>query len=131
MVPLFCTRSTASAAFESSALLKSATAGDTTTGRERYGERQCVRYHWPKESATRAIAEGASLDVEVTQIERGSHDHLPESRGSLARSTAAGGALVGEVPPAEKPAESAAKEHQCVRHHRSKERKKSAKRGYG
>ena len=42
------------------ALLKSATARDTTD-RERYGERQCVRYHRPKEgekSASRATADG-------------------------------------------------------------------------
>ena len=46
---------------------------------------------------------------------------------SSARSTAPGGALVREVPLAEEPAESAAKERQCVRYHRAKEREESAK----
>ena len=45
---------------------------------------------------------------------------------SSARSAAPGGALVRDVPPIEEPAESAAKESQCVRYHRSKEREESA-----
>ena len=64
----------------------------------------------------------------MTQIERELHDHLPERRNiSSARSIAPRGALVREVSTVEEPAESAVKEHQCVRYHRSKERKKSAK----
>ena len=42
-----------------------------------------------------------------------------------ARSTAPDGALEREVQPAEEPAESAVKKHQCIRYHRSKERKDS------
>ena len=71
-----------------------------------------------------------SLDVEMTQIERELHDHLPEeSRDIIVPvDSARRRALVREVPPAEEPAESAAKEHQCVRYHRSKEREESATR---
>ena len=36
--------------------------------------------------------------------------------------------MVREVPPVEEPGESTAKEQQCVRYHRSKERKESATR---
>ena len=60
----------------------SATAGETI-GRERYRLRRCVRYHRLREreeSATRATAEGTSLDVEVTQSEREPHDFLPGRR---------------------------------------------------
>ena len=39
-----------------------------------------------------------------------------------------GAALVLQMPPAEEPTESAAKEHQCIRYHRSKEREESATR---
>ena len=52
----------------------------------------------------------------------------PRAGISSARSTASGKALIRGVPPAEKPAESAAKERQCVRYHRSKEHEESAKR---
>ena len=47
---------------------------------------------------------------------------------SSARSTAPGEALVREVPPAEKLAESAAKEFQCVRSHWSKTNEESTTR---
>ena len=43
-----------------------------------------------------------------------------------ARSIVSEGALVREVPPAEELAESVAKERQCLRYHRSKEREESA-----
>ena len=45
---------------------------------------------------------------------------------SSAWSTAPGEALVCEVPPVEEPTKRAAKERQCVRYHRSKERRDSA-----
>ena len=47
---------------------------------------------------------------------------------SSTRSTTPGEGLVREVPPVKEPAKSAAKERQCVRYHRSKEREESAKR---
>ena len=48
--------------------------------------------------------------------------HLPESRSIIGSvDSARRGALVREVPPAEQPAESAAKKRQCERSHRSKE----------
>ena len=68
----------------------------------------------------------ASLDVEVTQIEWGLHDHLPESRDILGPVNSARGGLVREVSPVEEPAESAVKERQCVRYHRLKKRGDSA-----
>ena len=67
------------------------------------------------------------MDVEVTQIERGPTVTCQRAGISSARSTASGRALVRGVPSAEEPTESAAKERQCVRHHRSKEHEESAK----
>ena len=46
---------------------------------------------------------------------------------SSVRSTAPREVLVRDVPSAEEPAESAAKERQCVRYHRSKKREESTK----
>ena len=43
----------------------------------------------------------ASLEVEVTQIERGPRNHLPESRDIIGQVRSAGGAPVREVPPVE------------------------------
>ena len=61
--------------------------------------------------------------MEVTQIERGPHDQLPESRDTISPVNTA-----SEVSPIEEPAESVAKERQCVRYQRSKKREESATR---
>ena len=67
--------------------------------------------------------------MKIIQIELKPHDHLPESRDIIGLvNSARRGALVREVPPAEEPAESAAKKCQCVRYHRSKGREEYATR---
>ena len=63
----------------------------------------------------------------MTQIKREPHDHLPERRDIGPVNSARRSAGTG-VPPAEEPAERAAKERQCVRYHRSNGRGESAKR---
>ena len=71
----------------------------------------------------------ASLGVEVTQSEQEPHNHLPESKDIIGLvDNAKRSALVREVPPAEEPAEITAKERQCVRNRRLKEREESATR---
>ena len=58
-----------------------------------------------------------------------SKHHLPESRNIIGSADSARrGELVRSVPPAEEPAESAAKNRQCDRSHRSKERDECATR---
>ena len=64
----------------------------------------------------------ASLDKEVTQIKQEFHHYLPESRDIIGPVNSARRALVREAPPVEETAERAAKEHQCVSYHRSKQR---------
>ena len=56
-------------------------------------------------------------------------NHLPESRNIIdSVDGARRGALARKVPPAEQPAESAAKKRQCESSHRSKERDECATR---
>ena len=66
--------------------------------------------------------------MEVIQTEREPHDHLPESRDIIGPVKSARRSAGIGVPPAEEPAESAAKERQCVRYHRSNGSGESAKR---
>ena len=61
----------------------------------------------------------ASLNLEVT---RKGAPRLPARREGPVDSVRRG-ALIRQVPPAEEPAESAAKKRQCVRSHRLKERR--------